>query len=101
MLLLVDATRFIFFLTKFFVIAQCVAGHRLCNNCRGDGRAGHCRKCGRDTTFVHGGPDLDVYMAGFRVPCPVAELEIIDRGRSKSFNHKITERSLFVWIFVP
>jgi E3 ubiquitin-protein ligase SIAH1 len=70
MLLLVDATRFIFFLTKFFVIAQCVAGHRLCNNCRGDGRAGHCRKCGRDTTFVHCGPDLDVYIGGFMVPCP-------------------------------
>ncbi|CAD6341089.1 unnamed protein product [Miscanthus lutarioriparius] len=51
-------------------VFKCVAGHRLCNNCRGDGRAGHCRKCGRDTYFVHCGPDLDVYIGGFRVACP-------------------------------
>jgi hypothetical protein len=31
----------------------------------------------------------------------VAEPETMDRGgRSKSFNHKITEYSLFVWIFI-
>jgi hypothetical protein len=31
--------------------------------------------------------------------CAVTELETRDRGRSKSFNYKIIECSLFVWIF--
>ncbi|KAF8772177.1 hypothetical protein HU200_006017 [Digitaria exilis] len=42
----------------------CEAGHRLC---RGEGG---CRRCGLDTTFVHCGPDLDEYAAGFTAPCP-------------------------------
>jgi hypothetical protein len=33
---------------------------------------------------------------------PVAEPEIMDRGAGpKSFNHKITECSLFIWLFTP
>nr|CAB3476483.1 unnamed protein product [Digitaria exilis] len=43
---------------------RCEAGHRLC---RGEGG---CRRCGLDTTFVHCGPDLDEYAAGFTAPCP-------------------------------